>query len=125
MRILTLIHGDAKVANFGLRPDGRVAAFDWEMLGVAPAGIDLGYYLAINSGRLARSKEAVAARYRELLEAGLGAPLADGVWERLLSVGLLYSAVNLLWSKAIGLEGGGPRVEAEFDWWVEQLAARW
>ena len=102
-----------------------MAAFDWEMLGVAPSGMDLGYYLAVNSGRLARSKEQVAARYRQLLESGLTAPLADTVWERLLSVGLLYAAVNLLWSKALGLGTGNARAEAEFGWWVEQLERRW
>src|SRR5206468_204933 len=62
----TLVHGDAKVANFGFLPGGQVAAFDWEMTGVAPSGIDLGYYLAVNAGRLARPKAEVAARYRAL-----------------------------------------------------------
>src|SRR5262249_4470268 len=44
----TLLHGDCKVANFALLPDGRVAAFDWEALAVGPAPLELGYYLAVN-----------------------------------------------------------------------------
>jgi hypothetical protein len=121
----TLIHGDAKVANFGSLPGGRVAAFDWEMLGIAPATLDLGYYLAVNAGRLARSKAAVVARYRGLLEAGLGAQIPSGVWERMVSVGLLYAGAVLLWSKAVALESGSQRALEEWDWWVDQLQRRW
>jgi hypothetical protein len=42
-----------------------------------------------------------------------------------VSVGLLYAAVVLLWSKAVALEAGGPRAQAEFDWWVTELLRRW
>ena len=64
----TLLHGDAKVANFALLPGRRVAAFDWQLLGIGPATLDLGWYLAVNAGRLARPKEHVIARYRDLLD---------------------------------------------------------
>jgi hypothetical protein len=121
----TLIHGDAKVANFGFLPGGRVAAFDWEMLGIAPATLDLGYYLAVNAGRLARPKEAVVMRYRGLLEAGLGAQIPSDLWERMVSVGLLYAAAVLLWSKAVALESGSQRALDEWAWWVDQLQRRW
>ena len=67
----TLLHGDAKVANFALLPTG-VAAFDWSWVGAGPCTFDLGWYLAVNAGCLARPKEVVLSRYRALLEQELG-----------------------------------------------------
>ncbi len=49
------------MANFAFLPDGRGAAFDWTNLGAAPATLDLGWYLAVNSTRLARGKDAFIA----------------------------------------------------------------
>ena len=113
------------MANFGFLPGGRVAAFDWEMLGIAPATLDLGYYLAVNAGRLTRSKEAVVERYRGLLESARRGAIPDEVWERLVSVCLLYAAAVLLWSKAVALEPGSQRALDEWNWWVDQLQRRW
>jgi hypothetical protein len=121
----TLLHGDAKVANFALLPGGRVAAFDWELLGFGPATLDLGWYLAVNAGRLARSKERVIARYRDFLESSLPRPLSNLLWDRMVSVGIVSGALMLLWAKAIGLEEPGrPRAEEEWNWWVTQLGHR-
>ena len=117
----TLLHGDTKVGNLGLCADGRVAAFDWEWVGVGPPTLDLGYHLAVNSSRLARPKEDVIARYRTMLEAQLETRIDDGAWRRLVRVGVLCGAVMLLWPKALGLESGNPRAAAEWDWWAEQL----
>ena len=38
----TLLHGDTKVGNLAWCADGRVAAFDWEIVGVGPPTLDLG-----------------------------------------------------------------------------------
>ena len=88
----TLVPGDAKVDNLALVPGSPVAAFDWAPVAAGPATLDLGWYLAVNSRRLARSKEAVIARYRELLENELSASLPDDVWTRLVQVGVLCGA---------------------------------
>jgi hypothetical protein len=118
----TLLHGDAKIANFALLPNGGVAAFDWAWIGAGPPTLDLGWYLAVNSGRLARPKGAVIARYREFLEAERGTPLSDGVWTRLVDVGVLCGASMLLWEKALQLEHGPtPKTNAEWRWWVDAL----
>lgn len=117
----TLLHGDAKVANFAVLPGGECAAFDWAWTGAGPATLDLGWYLAVNAGRLARPKDAVIARYRAFLEARLGADLSDGVWERMVDVGVLCGALMLLWSKASELESGSGRAATEWEWWVERL----
>jgi hypothetical protein len=117
----TLVHGDAKVANFGFLPGGRVAAFDWAMAGAAPVSVDLGWYLAVNASRLARSKEEVLRRYRELLEAARGTPLEESDWQELVDAALLSGAMMLLWSKALGLRDDRPGARAEWEWWVERI----
>ncbi len=118
----TLLHGDAKIANFALLPGDRVAAFDWAWMGAGPPTLDLGWYLAVNSARLARPKEAVIARYREFLEADLGTPLSGDTWTRLVHVGVLCGASMLLWEKARQLEQGPtPKASAEWRWWVDAL----
>ena len=121
----TLLHGDAKVANFALLPGRRVAAFDWQLLGKGPATLDLGWYLAVNAGRLARPKEHVIARYRDLLKSRLMRPLSNLLWERMVSVGVMSGARMLLWAKALSLEESGSQQAAEeWNWWVTQLRHR-
>ena len=120
----TLIHGDTKVANFAFLPDGRVAAFDWTNLGAAPGTLDLGWYLAVNSTRLARGKDEVIARYRGLLETKLGQALDERIWERMLTAGVVSGARLLLWSKALSYGEGTASRRADWDWWAARLT-RW
>jgi Phosphotransferase enzyme family len=117
----TLVHGDAKVANFALLPGARVAAFDWGLVGVAPCTLDLGWYLAVNAGRLARPKEEVVSRYRALLQDALGEPLPDDMWHRLTDLGILTGVRMLLWEKALAAREGSARAVTEFTWWAEAL----
>jgi hypothetical protein len=118
----TIIHGDAKVANFALFQDGGVAAFDWSWIGAGPCTLDLGWYLAVNAARLSRAKEEVVGRYRDFLQAELGDVLSDELWERVMRVGILYGALMLLWAKALALETGTEDAAREWDWWMDQLA---
>jgi len=117
----TIVHGDVKVANFALMPGGRVAAFDWAMTARAPAGLDLGWYLAVNASRLARPKEAVMNLYRTLLEKELGRALPETAWDELVAVAILTGATTLLWSKALALRDGRPGAQQEWNWWVGGL----
>ncbi len=119
----TLIHGDTKLANFAFLPEGRVAAFDWTNLGAAPATFDLGWYLAVNSTRLARGKDALIARYRELLEAALGRAIEEPVWEGMLDAGIVAGARMLLWSKALTLKEGTAFRRDDWAWWVARLTS--
>lgn len=119
----TLLHGDAKVANFAVLADGRVAAFDWAMLGAGPCTLEAGWYLAVNASRLSRSKEDVLRRYRALLAVARGEDLAEDVWASLVRCGLVVGARELLWSKALALEADRPGARAEWEWWVAQLEA--
>jgi hypothetical protein len=119
----TLLHGDVKVANLALQADGRVAAFDWAVVGSGPCTIDLGWYLAVNASRLTGSKEKVTSRYRALLETALGECLPDRLWSRLEGVVAVCGARMLLWSKALALDLGRAGAEKEWNWWVDRLAA--
>ena len=119
----TLLHGDAKVANFAVLPNQRVAAIDWALLGAGPATFDVGWYLAVNATRLSRSKEDTLARYRALLEARLLTPLPNGQWEALVRAGIVIGGRMLLWSKALAVEADRPGAQAEWAWWVEHLDA--
>ena len=119
----TLVHGDSKVANFALMPGGRVAAFDWELVGTGPSTLDLGWYVAVNASRLTGSKERTLERYRAQLEAARGAALPGECWVALVRAGVVLGARMLLWSKALALEAGRPGADAEWAWWMERLEA--
>ena len=120
----TLTHGDTKVANFAFLPEGRIAAFDWTNLGAAPATVDLGWYLAVNSTRLARPKEAFVALYRGLLERKLGRAIEERTWERMMDAAIVSGARMLLWSKALSLREGTAARRQDWEWWVAGLT-RW
>ena len=119
----TLLHGDAKVGNMARLPDGRVAAFDWALVAAGPPTLDLGWYLAVNAMRLARSKEHARRRYRALLDEARGEALSDACWQRLVQAGVVIGARMLLWSKALALEADRPGAGAEWAWWIERLEA--
>jgi hypothetical protein len=82
----------------------------------------VGWYLAINGGRLARSRDALIELYRRLLKAESGTPIADDLWARLVDVGVLCGALVLLWLKALALEEQpSPELRAEWQWWIDAL----
>ena len=45
-RFRTLVHGDAKLENFCFRPDGSVAAVDFQYVGAGPGVRDVCYFLS-------------------------------------------------------------------------------
>jgi aminoglycoside phosphotransferase (APT) family kinase protein len=116
-----LVHGDVKVANFAPIPGRGVAAFDWALVGAGPPTTDLGWYIAVNASRLARSKETVIACYRELLERELGQELDDALWARLEDVAVIYGARTMLWAKAAPAAAGSEAARAEWEWWARRL----
>jgi hypothetical protein len=117
----TLVHGDAKVANFAILPGGRVSAFDWAIAGAGPCTIDVGWYLAVNASRLTGTKEQLLDRYRARLEDARGERIAESVWRRLEQVAVICGARMLLWSKALALDAGRPGADAEWAWWMDRL----
>ncbi|MDX1565503.1 MAG: phosphotransferase [Phycisphaeraceae bacterium] len=119
----TLVHGDAKMANFAILPDQQVGLFDWAFAGRTQGTCDLGWYLAVNASRLARPQERVITQYRSFLEAHLGCPLDDGLWAELVEAGLLCGAMMLGWAKAAAVAAGREGAEKEWEVWARYLDA--
>jgi hypothetical protein len=105
------LHGDLKLDNIGLDVRGRMWLIDWAMTLVAPAAVDLGWFLAINSRRLPVSLDEVMLRYAD----AAGVPTAQRERHDALTVlcGLLLRG----WRKALDAREGEP---AELVWWCER-----
>lgn len=62
----TLIHGDVRLSNLGVRPDGIVLV-DWgERTGLAPAAVELASFLVFDAQRLDPPRDVVIADYRKV-----------------------------------------------------------
>ena len=105
----TFIHGNFKLDNLGVTPDGRTVLLDWEISGLGACTADLAWYLSINCRRLPQSKEAAIDAYRSALE-GTGVS-TEGWWDRQLGLALLGSLVQFGWEKAFS------GYDDELQWW--------
>jgi thiamine kinase-like enzyme len=118
---ITLLHGDAKMANMAILPPGKLVLFDWTYVGCGPCGIELGWFLAVNSTRLARTKEDFIAKYRSCLESGLKFGIDEKTWSKMTELAILSGAMMMLWSKALGYHGGTERGKEEWAWWETHI----
>jgi aminoglycoside phosphotransferase (APT) family kinase protein len=105
------LHGDLKLDNIGLDAEGRLWLIDWAMTLAAPAAVELGWFLAINSRRLPVSLDEVMARYAD----AMAMPVEQRARHDALTVlcGLLLRG----WRKALDAEAGEP---VELQWWCER-----
>jgi hypothetical protein len=108
------LHGDWKLGNIGVRPDGRTILLDWAYLGEGPPLWDLMWYLALNRDRLPESKEQTIGAYRTSLE-GAGID-TDPWWDRQLALATVAIMVAFAWEKAVGDAD-------ELAWWDQRVAA--
>jgi thiamine kinase-like enzyme len=118
---VTLLHGDAKIANMAVLPNHQVVMFDWTFIGWGPCGIELGWWLAVNATRLARSKEDLISKYRSCLESNLKFTIPEKTWSMMIELAIITGAMMMLWNKAIGFRAGTKRGIDEWEWWVIQL----
>jgi thiamine kinase-like enzyme len=118
---VTLLHGDLKIANMALLPGGKLSLFDWPMVGYAPCGIELGWYLAVNATRLAQTKEEVVLTYRNCLQSHLPFLIDEKLWDRMMQLAIVTGSIMLLWSKALGKQSGTEKGKQEWDWWSGRL----
>jgi hypothetical protein len=63
VRPKSLLHGDLKLANVGIAPDGVVEMVDWQMVMHAPVDIEIGWFLAANVATLPLPADQVMRRY--------------------------------------------------------------
>jgi hypothetical protein len=111
----TFIHGNWKLDNLGIGPDGRTILLDWELPGRGAPLSDVAWYLAINCRRLPVSKEDAIASYRSSLEShGIE---TESWWDRQLGLTLLGALVQFGWEKALG------GYDDELAWWEEKALA--
>ena len=119
--IKTLIHGDSKLGNFAIMPDKKICAFDWTMTASASPAIEIGWYIAVNASRLARSKEEVLNRYRTLLQTELDFVIENKTWNQMVRVAVLTGVETLLWNKALNLQKNIPGAKEEWNWWANNI----
>lgn len=119
----TLLHGDLKIANMAILPGGKLALFDWPTIGYAPAAIELGWYLAVNATRIAKTKEQFINKYRAALESNLHCEIEETAWEKMKRLAVIAGARMLLWNKALGWRSGTQKGKDEWQWWNDQLEA--
>ncbi|HEX5153940.1 MAG TPA: phosphotransferase [Parafilimonas sp.] len=120
---LTLLHGDVKIANMAIIPGDKLVLFDWPMVGCAPCAMELGWYLAVNATRLARTKESFIVKYRSCLESHLQFEIDEQTWQRMIHLAVVTGAMMLLWNKALGWQSGTQKGKDEWEWWSDQLKA--
>ncbi len=114
----TLVHGDFRLANLGLRDD-RVVIIDWgSSCVVGPAALDFVWYLIVGATRIAASRDEVIADF-----IAAEGPRHD---PRALGLALIGALAMLGWNKALDvLENPDPaaraRERADLDWWVARV----
>lgn len=116
----TLVHGDFRLANMGLRAD-RLVLIDWgSSCVVGPSAIDVAWYLIVGATRIDATRDEVIDDFR----------VAEGerFEPRALSLALIGALAMLGWNKALDvLENPDPvvrsRERADLDWWVDRVRA--
>jgi hypothetical protein len=106
------LHGDLKFDNIGLDGDGRMWLIDWALALVAPAAVELGWFLAINSRRMTVTLDGVLDAYAAATR-GAAREARDGL---AAICGLLLRG----WRKGLDAEAGEPE---ELRWWCERAVA--
>ena len=114
------LHGDLKLGNVGLAPDGAMDLIDWQMTLVAPIAVELGWFLVCNTAGLPLTPDEVLERYR--VAAGLP---NDEVWAAQWDLAVLVGLVLRGWRKGLDTEAGvvlpnGLAAAWDLAWWGSQ-----
>lgn len=108
------LHGDLKLDNIGIRPGGALSLIDWSMTMVAPAAIELGWFLAMNSRSLPATLDDTLAAYSAC--SGTERRFRERHDALTIVCGLLIRG----WRKALDAESGEP---SELEWWCDRASA--
>ena len=111
------LHGDLKLGNVALAPDGGALLIDWQMTLVAPIAVELGWFLVCNVAGLPLPPDAVLERYR--LAAGRA---ADEEWLAQRDLAILVGLLLRGWRKGLDAESGTPTGWGasgadDLEWW--------
>jgi aminoglycoside phosphotransferase (APT) family kinase protein len=120
----TLVHGDAKFANFAILED-RVVLLDWSTTTAGPGALDLAWFLCINAAKLPLSKADTIELYRREREKAGVLPAGGAAWDQELSLALATSALRLGWLRALTATRGPDDRRAwgleEVHYWSQRL----
>jgi hypothetical protein len=104
-RSMTLVHGDVKLNNLGLRRD-RLVAIDWgELTGVGPPEVDLAWFAVMNGWRIGATPDEIIDAYTERA--------AVPPTRRALDLACIGSVAQM------GFWLAEPRVD--WGWWVDRV----
>jgi Phosphotransferase enzyme family len=115
----TLLHGDAKLENLGLRSGGLVA-IDWgDLTGFGPAEVDLAWYALKGAARIGCTPDVLFGDYQAAARRPLELEALD-----LTVVG---SLAQMGFRFAVGAFGSGPEppevAAQQLTWWTLRAAA--
>jgi hypothetical protein len=114
----TLVHGDFRFANMGLRAD-RLVLIDWgSSCVVGPSALDVAWYLIVGATRIEATRDEVLDDFR--------AAEGDRFEGRALGLALIGALAQLGWNKALDIlenedEAVRVRERADLDWWVTRV----
>ncbi len=114
----TLIHGDVRLSNLGVRDDG-VVLVDWgERTGTAPAAVELASFLMFDADRIDVPRDVVLADYRDMA--------GDAHDERALDLALVGGMVQLGCNGMLdvvlrGDEASRARATEQLTWWTAKV----
>ena len=131
----TLVHGDWRLANFGLSQGKKrkLVLLDWARpLQTVPAA-ELAYYLVTSWHVLPTSHEQTIAIYKQYLADRLDGQFDEYWWQPQLELSLLGAFATMACFTVWGLvhhwddEEARKRTQEELRWWSEQarIGARW
>jgi len=111
------LHGDLKLGNAGLDPDGTVWLIDWQMTLEAPVAVELGWFLVCNVAGLPVPPDEVLERYRKV--AGLP---DDHRWAAQRDLALVVGLLLRGWRKGLDADAGlvtacGWPATDDLAWW--------
>jgi hypothetical protein len=126
----TLVHGDWRLANFGVERGERpqLILLDWSRPTRTVPAVDLAYYLVSSWSQLPISKEATIELYKQRLAQRIGERFDESWWQPQLELSLLSAFLMLGCFKArdaAHLDNGNHQMQeqADFEWWSEQVRA--
>ena len=130
----TLIHGDLKLANVGIERDGTIDLVDWQMVMVAPVGVELGWFLVSNVASLPLAPAEILDRYESKVAYAISDNEDDhgwvgsnpaGSWNQQVDAAILVGLILRGWRKGADAEAGltlasGVSAADDLAWWCEQ-----
>ena len=119
----TGLHGDLKLANVAIHPEGGASFIDWQMTAVGPIAIELGWFLVANVAELRDGPDQLLDRYRKALGTAGGNEVI-GDWETQRDLAMIIGLLLRGWRKALDAEAGrilptGVSARDDLAWWSD------